>query len=273
MPVRDNNTNNTVHHITDSSLESYDILKFLYDNDALTFEGLAHESIDEVIEFLNSRSHINGQIEAYVIKGKVMNDICGLTNDNAYPDDLTIIAFYPSGTVLAIQVGARWMSDIIDNNAVREDFHPFIDEEESEDEDLLNEIRDELEDDEAWGDSEWDEYENDDWDIDEFDSSYDTINKYYGGKNLLDETNHNLLDDYTESTQVSDVSVGEIYDYLKTKTLVKDATLEDILKDKEATAWEYAFQKAKEKNNGYDEEEFLNVYSKVLKIVNKEKQS
>ena len=53
-----------------------------------------------------------------------MNEICKLTGHNAYPEDLNIFSI-AKFKGLAIQYGARWMTDIIDNNARRERFHPF----------------------------------------------------------------------------------------------------------------------------------------------------
>jgi hypothetical protein len=53
-----------------------------------------------------------------------MNDICKLTGDNAYPEDLNIFSI-DKFRGLAIHYGARWMDDIIDNNARREGHHPF----------------------------------------------------------------------------------------------------------------------------------------------------
>lgn len=63
-------------------------------------------------------------VKGYLIKGKTMNEICHLTGKNAYKKDLNIFAIYPFKG-LAINVGARWMTDIIDNNAYRESYHPF----------------------------------------------------------------------------------------------------------------------------------------------------
>jgi len=238
-------------------VESLAELRYLYDNWALTFEGLDSSDIDQVVEFLQEHGNLteNEVPEAYITTGYYMNELCRLSGSNAYQDDLDIISFLPYGDILAMSIGARWMTDIIDNNADREGWHPFNNDEELEDQELIDELADEYED-------------FDDWD--DFDDMYDDF--YSEGHNDEDDGGFNDGWDedhanYNESTQSSDVSVGEIYDYLKTKTLVKDTPLEDILKDKEATAWEYAFQKASEKNNGYDEEEFLNVYSKALKAL------
>lgn len=94
-------------------------LKFLYDNWAMTWEGLAEESFEEALDLCGGEN-----AKGYLVKGKVMNEICHLTGDNAYPDDLNIFAIYPFKG-LAMQFGARWMYDIIENNAWREKYNPF----------------------------------------------------------------------------------------------------------------------------------------------------
>ncbi len=94
-------------------------LKYLYDNWAMTWEGLRQEDFGEALNVCGGEN-----AKGYLVKGKVMNEICHLTGDNAYPDDLNIFAIYPFKG-LAMQFGARWMTDIIDNNARREKYKPF----------------------------------------------------------------------------------------------------------------------------------------------------
>ena len=62
--------------------------------------------------------------DGYITKGSVMNKICKLTGDNAYPDDLNIFSI-KDFKGLAIQYGARWIDDVIDNNARRQKYRPF----------------------------------------------------------------------------------------------------------------------------------------------------
>lgn len=64
---------------------------------------------------------------AYHIKGGLMNREYGLTGDNAYQDDLSILYFrlddMENPNALAIPrfaVGGRWFDDVVDNNARRE---------------------------------------------------------------------------------------------------------------------------------------------------------
>ena len=110
-------------------VENQEDLKYLYDNWAMTWEGLREEDFQLAIKECGT-----DLTKGYVTKGAVMNKICHLTGNNAYPNDLNIFSIYPFKG-LAITVGARWMYDIIDNNARREGYHPFagMDVEEEED--------------------------------------------------------------------------------------------------------------------------------------------
>ena len=97
----------------------------LYNQSALTFEGFedSKENFDFLENWLKEHKAITGEPVANMILGKTMNKVYGLTGDNAYPDDLHIvavteIAFGP--IVLArFQIGGRWFNDIVDNNARR----------------------------------------------------------------------------------------------------------------------------------------------------------
>jgi len=96
-------------------------LQNLYDHSAMTWEGLNEDSFEEALDYCCAKGKDG---TGYKTTGKVMNELCNLTGDNAYPDDLTIFSI-PNFKGLAIQFGARWMDDIIDNNAYRQNFHPF----------------------------------------------------------------------------------------------------------------------------------------------------
>lgn len=102
-----------------TEVASIDQLKFLYDNWAMTWEGLIEEDFSEALRMCGTSDS-----KGYLIKGNVMNELCELTDGNAYPDDLNIFAIYPFKG-LAMSYGARWMTDIIDNNADRQGYHPF----------------------------------------------------------------------------------------------------------------------------------------------------
>lgn len=95
-------------------------LKELYDHSAMTWEGLRKEDYQEALEDCSSDPENDG----YYISGATMNTLCKLTERNAYPNDLNIFCIkHFQG--LAIWYGARWLDDIIDNNADRQNYHPF----------------------------------------------------------------------------------------------------------------------------------------------------
>ena len=100
-------------------VETKEQLKALNDCSAMTWEGLIEEDFGAALDMCGAEG-----AKGYVTKGKVMNEICHLTGDNAYPDNLNIFSI-DKYKGLAIMVGARWMDDIISNNAYREDYYPF----------------------------------------------------------------------------------------------------------------------------------------------------
>ena len=101
------------------NVETKEELKHLYDHSAMTWEGLREQDFEIALKETGGKD-----AKGYLTKGKVMNEICHLTDDNAYPEDLNIFSVVPFHG-LAMYYGARWMDDIIDNNADREDWHPF----------------------------------------------------------------------------------------------------------------------------------------------------
>ena len=100
-------------------VETKEQLKALNDCSAMTWEGLIEEDFGVALDMCGAEG-----AKGYVTTGKVMNEICHLTGSNAYPDDLTIFSI-DKFKGLAIMVGARWMDDIISNNAYREGYYPF----------------------------------------------------------------------------------------------------------------------------------------------------
>lgn len=100
-------------------VETKEQLKALNDCSAMTWEGLIEEDFGAALDMCGAEG-----AKGYVTTGKVMNEICHLTGNNAYPDDLTIFSI-DKYKGLAIMFGARWMDDIISNNADREDYYPF----------------------------------------------------------------------------------------------------------------------------------------------------
>lgn len=102
----------------------------LYDDSAFTFEGFMvdDENLTKLVNFLKENTEVILPIKIYRISGEMMNSKYGLTEDNAYPDDLNIVSLpldnwknlgnLPS---YKIQIGARWFDDIVDNNRMRQE--------------------------------------------------------------------------------------------------------------------------------------------------------
>jgi hypothetical protein len=100
-------------------VETKEQLKELYNCSAMTWEGLVEEDFETALNMCGAEG-----AKGYVTMGAVMNKICKLTGSNAYPDDLTIFSI-DKFKGLAIMYGARWMDDIIANNADRQGYRPF----------------------------------------------------------------------------------------------------------------------------------------------------
>ena len=100
-------------------VETKEQLKALNDCSAMTWEGLIEEDFGAALDMCGAEG-----AKGYVTKGKVMNEICHLTGNNAYPDDLTIFSI-DKFKGLAIMFGVRWMDDILSSNADKEGYYPF----------------------------------------------------------------------------------------------------------------------------------------------------
>ena len=101
-------------------VETKEQLKALNDCSTMTWEGLIEEDFGAALDMCGAEG-----AKGYVTTGKVMNEICHLTGHNAYPDDLTIFSI-DKYKGLAIMYGARWLDDIVSNNADREGYYPFM---------------------------------------------------------------------------------------------------------------------------------------------------
>ena len=100
----------------------------LYNQSALTWEGTStdKENLNAIKDWLNQYGALeNGEPTFHIISGKLMNDAYGLTGDNAYPDDLSIISVtninQAKVIIVRFRVDGRWFDDIVDNNARREE--------------------------------------------------------------------------------------------------------------------------------------------------------
>ena len=101
-------------------------LKELVKGSALTLEGLAESSFDEFLDWVKDIAGLKTR-RLYVTKGRLANSEWLLTGDNAYRNDLNIVSVKlddmenRNKIVMArFQVGARWLDDIRDSNAMRE---------------------------------------------------------------------------------------------------------------------------------------------------------
>lgn len=93
---------------------------------ALTIEGLAEESFNEFLEWIEKYTPLISRT-IYVIKGSTMNNVYGLTGNNRYSSDCTIASVkltdmenYSSIILPRFNIGGRWLDDIIANNLDRE---------------------------------------------------------------------------------------------------------------------------------------------------------
>ena len=95
---------------------------------AFTFEGFMKKDANKLIDILEkNKTGIKTPVTIYTWNGELFNTIYGLTDDNAYPNDLTFISidlnsFTDIGrlAVVKLEIGARWLDDIVDNNAYRQ---------------------------------------------------------------------------------------------------------------------------------------------------------
>ena len=87
------------------TVETKEQLKELYDAWAMTWEGLREEDFEVALKECGQEN-----ADGYLIKGSVMNKICKLTEDNAYPDDLNIfsIAFQFLPTICPSIINTRF---------------------------------------------------------------------------------------------------------------------------------------------------------------------
>lgn len=104
-----------------------DALKYFnafYNNSVFTFEGIDlndSESLNHLEKHLKELGYKGTEVKGYTYSGKMMNDIFGLTENNAYPNDLNFLSipnFY--SPMFKVAVGARWFDDIVSNNRIRQ---------------------------------------------------------------------------------------------------------------------------------------------------------
>lgn len=105
-------------------------LNILYSHSALTIEGLIVDeaNLDALYCWLvDNGCNPREDIPFYIIYGETMNSRYGLTGDNAYCDDLTIVCvdlhdlLDETPVAARFEIGARWFDDVVDNNRRREE--------------------------------------------------------------------------------------------------------------------------------------------------------
>lgn len=93
-------------------------------NSMFTFEGLDisdKAGLKKLEKLMRKAGYEQKDFIVYWFKGSVMNRVYGLTEDNAYSDDLTFVVipnFY--NPMFKLAVGARWFDDIVANNSIRQ---------------------------------------------------------------------------------------------------------------------------------------------------------
>ena len=105
-------------------------LDALYKDWSLTIEGFApdEEHLKELLDWVKEFTPLKRE-DVYVIAGAVMNREYGLTGTKAYPDEnCTLVCVKladmerPNAVAVPrFQIGGRWFTDIVDNNARREE--------------------------------------------------------------------------------------------------------------------------------------------------------
>lgn len=108
-------------------------IKELENGSAFTWEGIriSDEDLKAITEYFKENTpSIKLPITFYTWKGKLFNDMYGLTGTNAYPEDLNFLSIaldqwskMGNLPMIKIAVGARWLDDIVDNNARRENLN------------------------------------------------------------------------------------------------------------------------------------------------------
>lgn len=120
--------NHTVVSVLDNGARAK--LEELYEGSALTWEGMCDstENLEAICKaFVEIGANPNEKLEFCSVRGSAMNQAYGLTGDNAYQDDLTILSCPLDGfdnwkalVYWRMRSGGRWFDDIVDNNTCRE---------------------------------------------------------------------------------------------------------------------------------------------------------
>ena len=111
-----------------------EVFKNLYDTWAATIIGLNPADVEVLEFFVKEHGGLTEDAEIVHFTGKDMNELFALVKD-PYPVDLNCYAISGKHIVnvnaLALpmrQLGMRWFTDIVDNNAVHENNVSFVEE-------------------------------------------------------------------------------------------------------------------------------------------------
>lgn len=109
--------------------DNTDKIKELENLSAFTFEGcsLSDKNLEAIVKIFKDNTDITLPVNFFIWSGKTMNELYNLHNDNAYPDGLHFVAvdlnnWSSMRNLPGLKIGmkARWLDDIVDNNAYRE---------------------------------------------------------------------------------------------------------------------------------------------------------
>lgn len=96
--------------MTIKNVKTNEDFDFLYNHSALTWEGIDEGSFEWALAICGTNDSV-----AYLIKGRDMNTQYNLSGNLAYPDELNILAIYPTKK-LHYMYEAKWFDDIVDSN-------------------------------------------------------------------------------------------------------------------------------------------------------------
>ena len=108
-------------------------IRELEQESAFTWEGMTldQDNIDEIAGIFVNEQLVESETEeitGYIWYGRTMNTLYHLSGENQYPDDLPFLSFDnkcfngPGNlSVFKMMIGARWLDDIVRNNALNEE--------------------------------------------------------------------------------------------------------------------------------------------------------
>lgn len=104
-----------------------EMLEEFCNNSMFTFEGIDIESAkgkEGLMAFekaARDAGYEKDEMIGYWFKGKFMNESYGLTDENAYPDNLTFLVIPDLyNPMFKLACGARWFDDIVASNSIRQ---------------------------------------------------------------------------------------------------------------------------------------------------------